>query len=498
MKNKTVKKFKHMFLDDRCIKEMNGTRLVINQPEKHPANPILAAGKTWEEGKAVGQINSLIYDTDEKLFKVWYNLTWSRNFGPGPEWKAMAYATSTDGIHWEKPSLGLVEFNGSKDNNILFNNNIYGTVFKDPSETRCERKYKMAFAASGEGLSLSGTYQPINAAYSPDGIHWTIPGHKEKHWPYQFHSELPFTTNPIMPEGTDAITDYSWYWDADLRRYVALLRPTWNVPRCVCMSESDDFVHWTPRRVILQPDEKDPHHVSNFHGMTVMRYDEYYIGFLEVYHTEDDYEYYMAYHTITPDMPPWQETMDVQLAMSYDGRNWKRVADRGTFIPCGKDGEFDRGLVLPRSHPFVLNDEIWIYYQACPDRHNFAEHKSKGRYRSTGLARLRKDGFVSIDAEKEGTVLTRNLKMTPYDILLNASAKNGRILAEAVTPMGDVIEGFSRDDCVPFTGDSLEHMVQWKHGRQPVSIIDTLWGGFCLKFYMEQAKLYSFTLTWEQ
>ena len=40
--------------------------------------------------------------------------------------------------------------------------------------------------------------------------------------------------------------------------------------------------------------------------------------------------------------------------------------------------------------------------------------------------------------------------------------------------------------------------VQWKHGRQPVSIIDTLWGGFCLKFHVEQAKLYSFTLTWEQ
>jgi len=29
------------------------------------------------------------------------------------------YATSKDGVTWVKPKLGLVEFNGSKDNNII-------------------------------------------------------------------------------------------------------------------------------------------------------------------------------------------------------------------------------------------------------------------------------------------------------------------------------------------------------------------------------------------
>ena len=489
-----MREIKHMFLDDRCIKKMDGTKLVLNQPQKYQGNPVIGPGTLWEKGKEVGCIHTLLYDEEEKLFKAWYTLGWNPAFGKEQKyWNVLAYAVSTDGINWEKPNLGLVEFRGSKNNNILFEKDMNGIVIKDPSETRAERKYKMVFVLPQEG-SFAGTYQSLHAAYSPDGINWKIPLHKEKHWPYLFHSELPFNTNPIMPEGTDAVSSYSWYWDADLRRYVALLRPTWNVPRCVCMSESDDFVHWTPRKTILAPDEQDPDHVTNFHGFTVMKYDEYYIGLIQVFHTYDDSEYWLTHHGYPSDRKNNFGCFDIQLAISYDGRNWKRAGNRDVFIPTGGENSIDSGLIIPIHQPFILNDEIWIYYRAFQEDHSFPDILKKGKNRSVGLAKLRKDGFISVDAKKEGTILTRNLRTVPNDIFLNADANKGKILVEVVNPPGDVIKGFSKNDCIPFTGDSLEHMVAWKHGKRIVSIVNELYGGICLRFYLENAKLYSFTM----
>ena len=45
------------------------------------------------------------------------------------------YAESKDGIHWKKPELGLVEFNGSKANNIVMatiNGRDYAPKFAIP------------------------------------------------------------------------------------------------------------------------------------------------------------------------------------------------------------------------------------------------------------------------------------------------------------------------------------------------------------------------------
>ena len=509
---KEVIRQKYLFLDDRHIKDMEGTRLAVNPARKADANPI--TGNLWgRDRKQAGNLHTVLYDHADKRFKAWYNVGWhptydldmddpanhvpSPDFDKGGAWNAFAYAVSEDGIHWEKPDLGLTEFDGSKANNILFlNRNIHGNVIKDPSECRPDRKYKMVFSADSESLIFTGTFVPLNAAYSPDGIHWTIPGHKERHWPYSFHSELPFTTNPIMPEGTDALTCYALYWDADLRKYVHLLRPSWNVPRRICMSESDDFMHWTPRQVILEPDNQDPPQISSFHGMTVMRYDEYYIGFLQVMHAADEYEYWVSHHGVTPDMPDWMAKVDVQLALSYDGRDWKRVADRSPFIPIGSEGEWDDGMIFPHNQSFVLNDEVWIYYGGCKGRHTYEGQKHTYE-RASGMARVRKDGFISVDADKAGTMTTRNLQMVPCEVFLNAAVeKGGSISVEVLNPLGQAMEGFSKDDCIPVTGDSLDHTVRWKHGKPVVSIVEKLYGGLCLKFYLERAKLYSLTQTW--
>ena len=69
--------------------------------------------------------NLIYYGTTIRIggtFHMWYCGSWGPlNLHPNfpPAGCSLCYATSSDGVHWEKPDLGLVEFNGSKHNNIV-------------------------------------------------------------------------------------------------------------------------------------------------------------------------------------------------------------------------------------------------------------------------------------------------------------------------------------------------------------------------------------------
>ena len=84
-----------MFLDDLLIESLDGLEIVMQRPVK-PDAPVLEGTEPWEVGVASIIGNSLHYDEEDRLFKAWYDT-------PG----GVAYATSQDGLHWEKPSLGF-------------------------------------------------------------------------------------------------------------------------------------------------------------------------------------------------------------------------------------------------------------------------------------------------------------------------------------------------------------------------------------------------------
>ena len=54
----------------------------------------------------------------------------------------VCYAMSKDGLHWEKPELGLIDFNGSKKNNIVIEYTHGVAVMKDLHETDPQNRYK--------------------------------------------------------------------------------------------------------------------------------------------------------------------------------------------------------------------------------------------------------------------------------------------------------------------------------------------------------------------
>jgi hypothetical protein len=89
-----------------------------------------------------------------------------------------AYATSRDGIHWEKPILNRVEVNGSTENNYLIDEmlSLTYTIIDDPSDVAA-RRYKMIFQVESGESRWAKYHMPLYLAFSADGLHWERPVH---------------------------------------------------------------------------------------------------------------------------------------------------------------------------------------------------------------------------------------------------------------------------------------------------------------------------------
>ena len=112
------------------------------------------------------------------------------------------------------------------------------------------------------------------------------------------------------------------------------------------------------------------------------------------------------------------------------------------------------------------------------------------------LAKLRLDGFVSVDAGttehfeiKEGTLTTKPLTFEGGKLLINANAKWGSVLVEILDARGKPISGFSREDCDALNEDKIHHAVSW-HGKADLKALEG--EVIKLKFYLRGAKLFSF------
>jgi len=86
-------------------------------------------------------------------------------------------------------------------------------------------------------------------------------------------------------------------------------------------------------------------------------------------------------------------------------------------------------------------------------------------------------------------VTTKPLVFLGDTLVVNANAKGGSLVVEALDAKGRVMKGFAGIDCAPITTDSVRHVVTWKGNKdchllqgQPIK----------LRFHLKNAKLYSF------
>ncbi|MAE64714.1 MAG: hypothetical protein CMJ18_10650 [Phycisphaeraceae bacterium] len=483
---------KFLLIDDAFLLEVHDLERKVNPAIKHP-EPVFRLDAPWDRGDDCLDLFSVIYDEKEKVFRMWYGVVSISDdlfFWHGP--RTIAYATSTDGIHWEKPELGLCAYRGSTRNNYVTPQmgSILGTVIRDPSDPP-SRRYKMVFTigsdwARGGETEWAGFHVPLCIAHSADGLRWQVPTH----------------VNPVMRGLSDA--GFTFYYDEDRRKYIVLGRRVPNLPRDLSQYESFDLVNWEDRgRVLVPGDRLDAPEMYNFQNMAPFRYEDFILGMLNTQYSHEVSEAYELRHP-RPEAFPGNRfgQVDIQLAYTRDGFTWERPDDRTSVVPNGPDGAPDGGHLFPGFCPLVIDGETYIFYLALTDRHNHGDELRRA-LRETGdirqrscymLARMPEDHWVSIDAgEKEGWLLTKPYG-PPSRLLVNADAQGGRIEAEICTPYNHVVPGFSRADCSGIEANGKDQEIRWRCERDPRQLLETYRGGLCLRIYLRNAKLYSYSL----
>lgn len=354
----------------------------------------------------------------------------------------VCYAESADGIHWEKPELGIVEFNGSKKNNIVWDSHGSHSfaAFKDANpDCPPEARYK---ALAYSKRSSQGLY----ALKSADAIHWSRMSDK-----------------PVITRTGDSQSVA--FWDTTRDRYVAfhkLNRPDEKAVKGswldVATATSPDFLNWSDSARLAYPGAANAHLYTNAVAL-YYRAPHIFIGLPTRTQREGDWH---------NEKIPHDDISDAVLMTSRDGRSFKRWDQ--AFIRPGREAiDWQRwgghvnnmpawGIVETRSTLPGAPRELSIY-------------SIEGYFFPVKGARLRRftlrpDGFVSVNAPLSGgELITKPIRFEGEELVINFSTSGaGTVRVEVQNADGKPVEGFALADCPAIRGDTLERTVSWKGG----------------------------------
>lgn len=465
--------YRQLFIDDYDIERMHCLERVVNPVHKYERNPVLKGEEPWCWRAQV--YGTAMLDPTDSRFKLWYLAIPGLPNPPMidgrlrvPHTTLVAYATSEDGIHWEKPNLGQVNFEGSKKNNLLAvgRDNREGiTVLLDQRASDPNRRYKAFFWEHAIFMDNPSKYiypelgDGMWVAFSPDGVHWTN-----------------YEGNPVMNVHSD--TGQCAVWDPKLSKFVMYGRLGHG--RVVARSESEDFIHWSQPQIVLTGHPGDGEN-PQLYGIGVDIYEGLYIGMVWVYPESGDY------------------TIDVEIACSRDGIHWQRVGLGQKFIPNGPPGSPDAGMIFTVNRPVLYKEKLYIYYSGMLGDHykpagvtHDREWSLKYRKMDINLGLLRRDGFVSLDAgAEEGYLLTKPFILPEGELHLNVDATGGEVRVEITDEGGRQPKELSLQNLncsESITGDNLSVPVKWKNAN----LAEIAGQMVRLRFLARNAKLYSY------
>ncbi len=429
-------------LDDLHFPDRHDVLQFLEPGEKCPANPVLSPRPGQWDGTRCKVYGTVLFDPADRLFKMWYSGGADhpdavRRQEGSP--RHIGYAFSNDGINWERPDLGIIEYNGSTRNNLIHLDAQAPNVFLQRDEADPQKRFLLI---TESGLDTS----KVKLLHSPDGVRWrrceknAITG--EQDWRKRAHEPFSILYDPLDPDPSRRWKGYSLlhlFENGYRGRAVGLFTA----------SDPESWVEWPTQPIMSAIDgmESEIHipHVTRFHDTYVMLYDA---------------------------MEP-NHHAQAELALSDDGIKFRRVQNGVKLIPNGPPGQPDAGKVCvsPRSL-FTHDGKIWWYYTISTDTYQTGPRGFRGSpwYRYVALANWREDGFASlrpISKDGRATVSTCNLRAMAdgtAHIWINADAPSscGGITVELLDAEGDV-RGTSRR----WIGDEVRAPIRWNE-REPV------------------------------
>ena len=503
---------RQLFVDNVGIAGMENLERSTHCPVKR--GPVLTADRP-SDGQGVHSASAPMWIDSENQYMLLYEIR-------DKQVKRYALAVSADGVVWEKPALGQVEFGGSTDNNLFptpDNKRIWHVVY-DPDDADETRRFK-GFLTVKKGRI------PV---VSPDCAHWRKLG-----------------VDPLALRSGDAGT---LTYDRPRRRFLGLLKRPRSIPnptavgRAYDVTISEDFEHWSEPTFIFGMDterdqemaldvirrrlgdqalakpmyvDPDPaigwtppegkNHIATWqaecYNFGVFPYEGIYIGLATVFYPTGQG---------LPDRVNTDGFNTIQLAASRDLRHWERLGDRQPFLEtsrldAGMVGNYDRLQLGFFNQGVVHGDEVRFYYNGMKRRVPFHDRYSDGTPRDPStlsaeeradwledgdsaimLAVLRRDGFVSLDAgEKEGLVWTNPFVLQGDKILANTElSPGGELRCELLDATGDVLAV-----SLPQRGDQLRAALEWEsdclneHRGEEVTLRFNLSNGSLYSYWLE-------------
>ncbi|HOS43928.1 MAG TPA: hypothetical protein PK794_09580, partial [Armatimonadota bacterium] len=446
---------RELLVDDALMERLEGgAALCLHQPVMREV--ALVCDRPWE-GNMCGGYKTYFRDGDR--FRLYYQ-AWHGDIVEDGEQTSLreapiriGYLESGDGIHWERPELGLIEFNGSSANNITFIGfgpdaiGVHGFApFKD-SNPDCapEARYK-AVGASDTWPSA------LYALQSPDGLRWSLMREEKLAMAGDFDSQnLAF-------------------WDARRGEYRLYFRQSNAHGRDIRTCTSPDFLHWSEPEWLAYPGAPHEQLYTNM-ILPYYRAPHLFVGFPARY----------VERPWSPSIEALPELEHRRLRAKASERYGAAVSD-GLFM-SSRDGRTFRRWGEAFIRPGLRPTGSWAYgdcYQGwglletasdIPGAPNeLSCYVSDGYWRGTANAirryTLRLDGFVSLTAPLAGgEMVTQPFTFAGERLSLNiATSAGGSAKVELQDAGGIPLPGYALDDCWEIIGDTLDYTVRWKAG----------------------------------
>ena len=353
-------------------------------------------------------------------------------------------------MEWTRPELGLYEFRGARANNIVLalRGDPWG-IIRDPLEQDPQKRYKLGLyrqppgdpgstdaATRGQYCASVADRHGFFAAYSPDGIHWTL------------------DDRLLVPRAGDA---GAWTCDPLRGRYIVTSRRYnslidhfalgWKgYRRVIALSTSADGQHWSTLETVLKPDAFDADGVQ-LYQMVPFVYGNQYLGILWVMHPT--------------------ELSGMELVAARNPGHWQRVGRREEFFSVGPPGSWDAGwAACGLSAPALKGDTLYMWYSGKPQGHG-----TGGNFTSSiGLLTLGRDRFVALRCGiRGGELMTEPVEVKAPQLRLNAICLFGRVQVRVVDDY-TVPEGYGFDACNGLQhADQFEAPITWGEASRDLS-----------------------------
>lgn len=430
---------RELFVDPLLVDSLQGdARLTVHSPK--PQEVVLVTDQPWEG-------NTCAYYTlfqDGDLYRMYYrgsHFDETTRKSAHPE--VVCYAESRDGIHWVKPKLGLVEFQGSKDNNIVWDG-VGGHNFTPFLDTHPDCPPQARYKALARGRSLrkedKSSKHGLFAFQSPDGLHWTL-----------------MAEEPVITEGAFDSQNLAFYDPVDgvYREYHRWFSKG---VRDIMVGTSTNFLHWSKPQGLIYTEAAREHLYTN----AIRRYDRaphLLIGFP------------------TRFLPKEKDRVEPVFMSSRDGLHFHRWPDPVIPETAPKDRQGNRS-----------NYMTWGMLELPGQPGEYSVYATEAYYTGPD-SRVRRftfrhDGFTSLHAGSQGGSLTTPLlTVGGHHLEVNYKTReNGFLRLQLLDPQGKALA-----TSVKLTGDDLASQIQWNPPlpsipKHPVR----------LQFELKNADVYSF------